>query len=61
MDVITTSKMLQTSNILVNVYATSVILEEKLPSTGIQTVVGNNYGNLQSDLNNFQNILKNTC
>ena len=60
MNVDTTSQKLQSSNILDNVYATSVILEKELSSAEMQTVVGNNYGKLQSAFNNFQNILKKT-
>ena len=52
MDVDTVSQRLQASNILENVYATSVILEEELSSAA----VSNSYGKLQSGFNNFQNI-----
>ena len=54
----TTSERLRTSNILDNVYATSVILERELSSAEMQAVVGINYGKLQFSFNNFQNIMK---
>ena len=53
MDVDTTSQRLQVSNILENVYATSVILERELSSAEMETAVGNNYGNLQFAFNKF--------
>ena len=49
---------LQASNILHNVYAKSVILEEHLFAAEMQAAVGNNYEKLQSAFNNFRNILK---
>ena len=58
MDVDTACQTLQASNILVNVYATFVILEGKLHSAKIQAAVVNNHGKLQSALNKFQNTLK---
>ena len=61
MDVDTTSQILQTYNILVNVYATFIIREGELSSAEMHTDVGNNYGKLQSALNNFQNNLKKYC
>ena len=51
-------KGLQARNILHNVYATSVILEEELSSTEMHAAVDNNNGKLQTAFNNFQNILK---
>ena len=54
----TTSEMLQTSNILENVYAISIILEGELYLAEMQAAVGKNYGKLQFSLNNFQNIMK---
>ena len=57
MDVDTTSQKLQASNILDNVYPASIIIEE-LSSVKMQSAVGNNYGKLHSDFNNFQNIKK---
>ena len=56
MDVDTVSQRLQASNILENVYATSVILEGELSSVEMQAAVSNSYGKLQSGFNNFQNI-----
>ena len=58
MDVDTTSERLQASNILDNVYQTSVILKGELSSVEIKAAVGNNYVKLQFALNNFQNIMK---
>ena len=52
------SQMLQTSNILYNIYAKYAILGGELSSVEMQAAVGNNYGKLQSALNNFRNILK---
>ena len=51
-------KGLQARNILHNVYATSVILEEELSSAEMHAAVDNNNGKLQTAFNNFQNILK---
>ena len=59
MDVDTTRKRLQASNILDNFYAKSVILEGELSLAEMQAVVGNNYGKLQFAFNNFRIIL--TC
>ena len=50
----TTSQRLQASNILDNVYAKSVILEEELSSAEIQAAVGNKYGKLQSAFNTLE-------
>ena len=62
MDVDTTSKRLQDSNILDNVYARSVILEGELYTAEMQAAIGNNYGNLQITFNNFKSIMKKkTC
>ena len=58
MDVDTTSNWLQASNILDNIYATSVILKGKMSSAEMRAAVGNNYGKLQLAFNNFQNIMK---
>jgi len=58
MDVYTTSRRLQASNILNNEYANSVILEVELSSAEMQAVVGNNYGKLQFTFNKLRNILK---
>ena len=52
-DVDTTSERLETSNILDNSYATSVILEGELCSTKMRAAVGNSYGKLQFAFNNF--------
>ena len=60
MDVDTTRRRLQASNVLVNVYAKSVILEGELSSAEIQAVVGKNYGKLQFPFNNFRNNFKKT-
>ena len=57
MGVDTTSQRSQVSNILDNVYATSVILEGK-SSEEMEADVGNNYGKLQFAFHNFQNIMK---
>ena len=54
MDVDIICQKLHDSNIVDNVYVTSVILEGELSSAD----VGNNYGKLQFAFNNFQNILK---
>ena len=56
MAVDTTSQRLQTSNILDNFYAKSVILDENLSSAEMQADVGNNYGKLQFTFNNFRII-----
>ena len=61
MDLNTTSQRLQGSNILDNVYTTSIILEGELSSLEMQTAVGNSYVKLQYLFNNYQNILKKTC
>ena len=58
MDVDTTSQRLQTSNIPNIVYTTSVILKGELSSAEMQAAVCNNYGKIQSTLNNFQMILE---
>ena len=58
MDVVTTIKRLQSSSILDNVYAKSVILEAGLSSAEIQAAVGNNYGKLQFAFINIWIILK---
>ena len=57
MDVDITIQRLQSSNILDNFYAKSVILEGELSSAEIQAAVGNNYGKVQFAFNNFQTIL----
>ena len=57
MDVDTTSGRLQTSNNII-IIESSVILEGELSSAEMQAAVGNNYGKLQFDFNNFQNIMK---
>ena len=53
MDVDTTSPRLQTSYILDEFYAKSVILEIELFSAEIQVAVGNNNGKLQFAFDNF--------
>ena len=59
MDVDTTSQRLQTSDILNNVYATSVILEGLLSLAEMQADgIGNNYGKLMENYNPILIIFK---
>ena len=53
MEFYTTSQRLQASNILYNVYAKYVILEEELSSAEMQAAVGNKYGKLKFFFTNF--------